>query len=85
MTLDIEDLKKRILYRCSYRGSKEMDILMRTFVKSIIDQLNNKNLIELNDLVNLDDENLHKIKNSITMTNNEQDNEIINMFRKFKI
>jgi len=85
MSLDIEDLKRKILYRCSYRGTKEMDILMRAFVKSIIDKLNNKNLIELNDLVNLDDENLHKIKNSITMTNNEQDSEIINMFRKFKI
>ena len=83
MTLDIEDLKKRILYRCSYRGSKEMDILMRTFVKSIIDQLNNKNLIELNDLVNLDDENLYKIKNSITIDKDIQDNEVINKFRNF--
>ena len=83
MTLDIEDLKRKILYRCSYRGSKEMDILMRTFVKSIIDQLNNKNLIELNDLVNLDDENLYKIKNSITIDKDIQDNEVINKFRNF--
>ena len=85
MNLNKQNLTNKIKYRSQYRGTKEMDILMRAFVKSIIDKLNNKNLIELNDLVNLDDENLHKIKNSITMTNNEQDNEIINMFRKFKI
>ena len=31
-----EELKNKIIYRTSYRGSKEMDILMTNFVKSII-------------------------------------------------
>ena len=31
-----EELKNKIIYRASYRGSKEMDILMSNFVKSII-------------------------------------------------
>ena len=31
-----EDLKNKIIYRASYRGSKEMDILMTSFVKSVI-------------------------------------------------
>mgnify|MGYP003325562110 CR=1 FL=1 len=34
------ELKNKILYRASYRGTKEMDILMTKFVKSIIDDLN---------------------------------------------
>ena len=81
----IDNLKKRLIYRSQYRGTKEMDILMRAFVKSIIDKLNNKNLIELNDLVNLDDEKLYKIRNSVAITKNDQTNEIIILFRKFKI
>ena len=34
-----EELKNKIIYRASYRGSKEMDILMTNFVKSLIDNL----------------------------------------------
>ena len=36
MTLNKEDLKNKIIYRASYRGTKEMDILMTAFVKSLI-------------------------------------------------
>ena len=39
MSLNKEDLKNKIIYRASYRGTKEMDILMLGFVKSIIDKL----------------------------------------------
>ena len=61
MTKNIEDLKNKIIYRASYRGSKEMDILMSKFVKSIINDLNNKELEELDYLVNLDDESIYKM------------------------
>ena len=60
-----EELKNKIIYRASYRGSKEMDILMTGFVKSIINDLNITELKELNLLVNLDDEKLINIKNNI--------------------
>ena len=40
MSLNKEDLKNKIIYRASYRGTKEMDILMTSFVKSSIDGLN---------------------------------------------
>ena len=39
MTLNKEDLKNKIIYRASYRGTKEMDILMTAFVKSLINDL----------------------------------------------
>ena len=45
-----EELKNKILYRASYRGTKEMDIMMTKFVKSIIHDLNIDDLKEL-DLV----------------------------------
>ena len=60
-----EELKNKIIYRASYRGSKEMDILMTDFVKSLINDLNLIELKELDFLVNLDDESLINIKNNI--------------------
>jgi len=37
MSQNKEDLKNKIIYRASYRGTKEMDILLTTFVKKHID------------------------------------------------
>ena len=39
MSQNKEDIKNKIIYRASYRGTKEMDILMIAFVKSLIDEL----------------------------------------------
>ena len=63
MSKNIEELKKKIIYRASYRGTKEMDILISNFVQSIINKLDMNQLIELDRFVNLDDESLKKIKN----------------------
>ena len=57
-----EDLKNKIIYRASYRGTKEMDILMIGFVKSIIDKLDVDHLDALNEFINMDDEILISIK-----------------------
>ena len=62
MSQNKEDLKNKIIYRASYRGSKEMDILMTSFVKSIIDELDITQLNELDKLINMDDESLILIK-----------------------
>ena len=35
MSLKIEELKKKIIYRSSYRGNKEMDIILRSFIRII--------------------------------------------------
>ena len=53
-----EDIKNKIIYRAQYRGTKEMDILMSKFVKSIINNLNYEDLDNLDKLVNLNDEKL---------------------------
>ena len=77
-----EELKNKIIYRASYRGSKEMDILMTKFVKSIINNLNLTELNELNHLVNLDDESLINIRNNILNDKVSQTN-LIKSFQKF--
>ena len=62
MSQNKEDLKNKIIYRASYRGSKEMDALMIGFINSIINQLNYEELIELDNLVNMDDETLKSFR-----------------------
>ena len=36
MIIKIADLKKKIIYRSTYRGTKEMDKLLSSFVKKYI-------------------------------------------------
>ena len=46
-----ENFKKKILYRSSHRGTKEMDILLSTFVNKYIDTFNIHDLEELNKIL----------------------------------
>ena len=69
MPLNKEDLKNKIIYRASYRGTKEMDILMIGFVKSIIDKLDVDHLNALNEFINMDDQVLISIKKNQSLTN----------------
>tara|TARA_B100001123_G_C15137837_1_gene958189 strand:+ start:881 stop:1129 length:249 start_codon:yes stop_codon:yes gene_type:complete len=82
MSENIEELKKKIIYRASYRGTKEMDILMYNFVNSLINDLKFNELEELHKLVNLDDESLQKIKNKNLLLDNSI---IIKKFIEFTI
>ena len=77
-----EELKNKIIYRASYRGSKEMDILMTKFVKSVINNLNLVELNELNHLVNLDDESLINIRNNM-LNDKISQTDLIKIFQKF--
>ena len=40
--INIHELKKKIIYRSSYRGTKEMDNLLGSFTKKYIDILEEK-------------------------------------------
>tara|TARA_B100001123_G_scaffold258525_1_gene288140 strand:- start:41 stop:295 length:255 start_codon:yes stop_codon:yes gene_type:complete len=84
MSQNKEDLKNKIIYRASYRGTKEMDILMTNFIKSVINDLNINQLKELNELVNLGDENLIAIKKKES-NNYFKNSFVVEKFQKFKL
>ncbi len=86
MTLNKEDLKNKIIYRASYRGTKEMDILMTAFVKSIINDLDENFLKTLDSFVDMDDETLISIKKKESLINYKDEKIllIIDKFQKFK-
>ena len=79
------ELKKKIIYRSNYRGSKEMDLLISSFVKKVINSINEKQLIQLKELVNLDDETLFRLNREPNKNLRKKTNEIVKLFQKFKI
>jgi antitoxin CptB len=72
MNSNKQNLINKIIYRSQYRGTKEMDIFVSTFAKSIIDSLSVDDLKDLNTLVNMNDEDIIKIsKKEKTFKNNK--------------
>tara|TARA_Y100000590_G_scaffold412088_1_gene506743 strand:+ start:24 stop:269 length:246 start_codon:yes stop_codon:yes gene_type:complete len=61
MNSNKQNLINKIIYRSQYRGTKEMDIFMGKFVKSIVDKLFIDDLNDLDILVNMNDEDINKI------------------------
>ena len=64
MNSNKQNLINKIIYRSQYRGTKEMDIYVSSFVKSIIDSLSMDDLKDLDLLVNMNDEDISKISNN---------------------
>ena len=71
----IDLLRKKILYRSEYRGIKEMELLLNSFVKKHINDFSIVELKQLDDLLNFDDDSLFKwylnIKVEIKIPNNK--------------
>ena len=85
MSLEIQDLKNKIIYRSSYRGTKEMDILLKGFVDNVIDSLNKDDLSSLLDLISLDDDNLYKFKTGMKTSILIKENKITKLFKDFNL
>ena len=83
MSLDIDELKRKIIYRSNYRGTKEMDILLRSFVESIISQLNKEELENLLNFLNIDDDNLYKYKQGLKTEVQVSDNKITRLYKDY--
>ena len=84
MNYNIDVLKKKIIYRSNYRGTKEMDKLLGAFTNKYINLLNNDDLFNLEKLLELDDNNLYNFYNGLK-TNIKIENNYINMlFKNFK-
>ena len=77
--------KKKLLYRASYRGTKEMDILLTSFVKKNIDNFDTSELQELEKFLNFDDEIIYDFYNCDLARKNIEKNKIFKIFKKFKI
>ena len=84
MTISTEELKKKIIYRSYYRGTKEMDVLLSSFVKKVINSLGNDDLLSLDKLLDIDDDNLYKFKCDVKTSIDIPNNKINKLFKEFK-
>ena len=84
MTLNIDQLKKKIIYRSNYRGTKEMDKLLGAFTKKYIETLSIKDLEDLEELLDIDDTNLYNFYNGLGCDIKIKDNYIYSLFKDFK-
>ncbi len=84
MEINIEELKKKILYRSNYRGTKEMDKLLGAFTKKYINELNDQDLINLEKFLDIDDNNLYNFYNGLSTNINFDENKINSLFKNFK-
>jgi len=84
MKINKDDIKKRIIYRASYRGTKELDVLISSFVNKIINDLNDEDLLNLEKFVNLDDQELLKLNKHFNENYKEKSGKIFKEFHNFK-
>ena len=85
MSSKIEKLKKKIIYRSSYRGNKEMDIILKSFIREYIDKLRDDELTILYDFLDIDDDTLYKFKNGLKTNFELPKNRITQLFKSFNL
>ena len=85
MSNKLEILKKRLIYRASYRGTKEMDTLLSTFVNKYIDTFDEAHLFELETFLNFEDEIIFNFYNNNIIKKKIDKNKIAKLFKNFKI
>ena len=84
MSINIDQLKKKIIYRSNYRGTKEMEKLLGTFTKENIDDLNYEELFDLEKLLNIDDTNLYNYYTGAKTDFKIENNKVNLLFKNFK-
>ena len=83
MSFNTDELKKKIIYRSTYRGTKEMDTLLSSFTNKIINDLNVEELINLSNLLDIDDENLYNFNQGLALTVDIEVNKVTKLFKEF--
>jgi len=85
MSEELEIFKKKLLYRASYRGTKEMDILLTKFVKKYLNVFSDEQLKQLEKFLEFEDEVIYNFYNFDIVKKDIDKNKISEIFKNFKI
>ena len=85
VTNKLEIFKKRLIYRASYRGTKEMDILLSSFVNKYINEFDYTYLAELDKFLNFEDETIINFYNYNIIEKKIDKNKVSKLFRSHKL
>ncbi len=81
----VDLLRKKILYRAEYRGIKETELLLNSFIKKYVNDFSIVELKQLNDLLNIDDDSLFKWYLNKKVEIKIPDNKVSKLLKNFKI
>ena len=85
MSEELEIFKKKLLYRATYRGTKEMDILLTKFVQKYLNSFNDEQLKQLEKFLEFEDEIIYNFYNFDNVKKEIDKNKISEIFKNFKI
>ena len=85
MNNKLEIFKKKLIYRAGYRGTKEMDILLSSFVNKYIDNFDENLLNELEEFLNFEDEIILNYYQKNIIKKDIDKNGVSKIFKIFKI
>ena len=85
MNNELEIFKKKLVYRAGHRGTKEMDILLSSFVNKHIESFNESQLLELDKFLNFEDEVILNFYHYNIIENQVNKNAVSIMFKNFKL
>ena len=81
----LEIFKKKLIYRASYRGTKEMDILLSSFVNKYINELKEESLYELEKFLDFEDEIILNFYNENIIEKKIDENKVSKLFKSHRI
>ena len=85
MNNKLEIFKKKLVYRAGYRGAKEMDILLSSFVNKYINDFDENLLAELEKFLDFEDEIILNFYNFNLVEKRIDQNKVSKIFQKFRI
>ncbi len=85
MNNKLEIFKKKLIYRAGYRGTKEMDILLSSFVNKYINTFDETLLLQLEKFLNYEDEVILDYYQKGIIKKKIEKNEVSKIFKNFKL
>ena len=85
MNNKLEIFKKKLIYRAGYRGTKEMDILLSSFVNKYINNFDETLLAELEKFLNFEDEVILNYYQKKINQREIDKNSVSKIFKSFKL
>tara|TARA_B100000575_G_C23071892_1_gene617443 strand:- start:39 stop:296 length:258 start_codon:yes stop_codon:yes gene_type:complete len=85
MNNKLEIFKKKLIYRAGYRGTKEMDILLSSFVNKYIHTFDENLLFELEKFLNFEDEIILDYYHKDIIQNKIDQNKVSKIFKNYKL
>ena len=82
---ELEIFKKKLIYRSTYRGTKEMDTLLSKFVKKYIDDFDKIQLSELDKFLDFEDNVILDYYNHGIVKKNIDKNKISKLFKNYSV